>query len=164
MVGSGATASETLKNLVLPSVGRLTVADDALITHLTALKDVRSLYPNRLALPSSRYSYIATVRRASGTDTTLLTYLQNTLKAATQQPDFQIVSAPELENGGTATSSKPYFIWYRYDQMVAGRVLALPFSELAAQLHGFQTVVPCHAQAGGLVVFKPLALRIGYDS
>ncbi len=159
VVGSGGTrpwatktADEIEKDLV-----------DSLMTHIASLKAVKGLYPNRLAVPSSRYARLAATKRATGTDTTLLQYLELILKAATGDSSFQITSHPEMEVGSSAMSALPFFMFYRHDPMVAGRVQALPFSELAAQLLGFQTVVPCHAQGGGLVVFKPLAIRFGWD-
>jgi len=126
-----------------------------------ATKGNKALRPNRLALPSSRYSQLAMMKRSNGTDITVLQFLQMVLAAATQQTDFQITSHSEMETGAGG-GSDAWGLLYRFDPMVAGRIMALPFSELAPQQIGFGYIVPCHAQAGGVAVFKPLAMRILY--
>lgn len=120
-----------------------------------------ALMANRLALPYSRYSQLAIKKMASGQDTTVLQYLQNTLAAATMVPGFKITSHPELETGAGG-GSDAWFLLYRFDPMVAGRIMCLPYSELAVQQSGFGFLVPCHAQSGGLAIFKPISFRVGY--
>ena len=128
---------------------------------VAALNGNKSLYPNRWSLPASRRTQLSLMKRSLGTDLSVLDYLQAKLMAATEQSDFQITSHPELETGA-GTGGDAWGILYRYDTMVAGRVVAMPFAELAPQLQGFGYLVPCHAQSGGLAVFKPVAVRIHY--
>lgn len=138
---------------------------DDVTTEVTAMvaatKGNAQLAANRLGLPPSRYSQLAIMKHSSSSDLTVLEYLRLKLAAATGSGDFQITKHPECETGaGGGTDA--WFMLYRYDPMVAGRIMVLPYSELAVQQSGFSYVVPCHAQSGGLAVFKPVAIRIGY--
>lgn len=128
---------------------------------VAATKGNPQLAANRLGLPSSRHSQLAIMKHSSSSDLTVLEYLRLKLAAATGSGDFQITKHPECETGAGG-GSDAWFKLYRFDPMVAGRVMALPFTELAVQQVGFGYVVPCHAQSGGLAVFKPVAIRIGY--
>lgn len=125
----------------------------------TATKGVLSLQPNRLALPVTRYQDIAS-RRLNGTsDMTVLEWIEKRLGAATGQSDFAVTKHPELEYG---VSSSAWFMWYRFDEMAGGRIQMLPFQELPPQELGWEQIIHCRAEGGGLVIFQPICFRIGY--
>lgn len=130
-----------------------------LTAYTTATKGVLSLQPNRLALPVTRRQDIA-ARRLNGTsDMTILEWLEKRLAAATGQSSFAITAHPECETG---VSSSAWGMWYRFDPMAAGRVMMLPFQELPPQELGFEQIIHCRAEGGGLCVFKPVCFRVFY--
>lgn len=140
------------------------IVDDVVtevVAMVAATKGKANLAANRLALPPSRLAQLAIMKHSSSSDLTVLEYLRLKLAAATGVGDFQITKHPECETGAGG-GSDAWFQLYRYDPMVAGRIMVLPYTELAVQQVGFGYVVPCHAQSGGLAVFKPVAIRIGY--
>lgn len=130
-----------------------------LTAYTTATKGVLSLQPNRLALPVTRRQDIA-ARRLNGTsDTTILEWIESKLAAATGQAGFAVVAHPECETG---VSSSAWGMWYRYDPMAGGRILSLPFQEIPPQELGFEQIIHCRAEGGGLVIFKPVCFRVFY--
>ena len=120
--------------------------------------DAASLMPNRLALSTQSYAILATTARGQFATTTILEYLQKAFKGFA--PDFELTSHPELTTGAPGDAAAKWMIAYRYDPMVAGRLLSVPTTFLAPQLEAFSTVIHAHAQAGGLEVRKPVAFLI----
>lgn len=140
------------------------IVDDVVtevVAMVTATGGKANLAANRLSLPPSRFAQLAIMKHSSSSDLTVLEYLRLKLAAATGSGDFQITKHPECETGAGG-GSDAWFNLYRFDPMVAGRIMVMPYTELAVQQVGFGYVVPCHAQSGGLAVFKPVAIRIGY--
>lgn len=62
-----------------------------------------TMVANTLVLPTSRYNYIATTPRASGSDTTILSYLLNNNVAG---EGLTIKKSRALETAGTSTSTR----------------------------------------------------------
>lgn len=114
-----------------------------------------SLMPNRLAMSTQSYAILATTARGQFATTTILEYLQKAFKAF--DAGFEIISCPELTAGAPGDAAAKWMTAYRYDPMVAGRLLSQPLAFLAPQLEAFSTVIHAHAQAGGLSVRKPVA-------
>lgn len=122
---------------------------------VTIIKDAGKLMPNRLAMSVQSYSILATTARSQLSSVTILEFLKSALKA--YSADFTITSHPELASGAPGDAAAAWMVAYRKDPMVAGRLVPQPIAFLAPQLEAFSTLIPCHAQAGGLSIRKPVA-------
>ena len=119
------------------------------------------LRPNRLVMSTTSYALIAGLRIATNFGQTVLQVLEESFKAA-YDPDFRIVSAPELITGGGPGGSDKWMLAYRYDPEVAGRVVALDGTFAQPDIRSLTTSIPFHAQAGGVSIRYPVAMRIKY--
>jgi hypothetical protein len=120
---------------------------------LTAINGVSGIRPNRLALPATQRADLALRPRDSGTDETVLAFLLRTLK--TYDPNFDIVETQALVGSGTGTTDE--FALFRAEPEVLGQVLVKPYSELPPQEDGYDVVIHCSGEHGGVVVLQPKA-------
>tara|TARA_R110000868_G_scaffold312282_3_gene573195 strand:- start:6215 stop:7294 length:1080 start_codon:yes stop_codon:yes gene_type:complete len=127
----------------------------------TQIKGLGGLVPNRLVMGTTQYAKIATTYSAQYLSQTILERLLTLFRAA-YSADFQIVSAPELVTGGGGGGTSAWMLAYRYDSMVAGRVVALEGVFETPFIKPFVTSIPYHAETGGINVRMPVAMLIRY--
>lgn len=116
-----------------------------------------SLMPNRCILSVAAHLKLSTTARSQLSSTTILNYLQETFSAVV--PDFKFVAYNELADNGSGSA---WGMMYRFDPLVAGRVVAMPTTFVQPNIEVFRTVIPVHAQAGGVAVRYPVACMIRY--
>lgn len=127
-------------------------------TTVENVKGKGSLLPNRLALSVASYMKIATTARSQLTTTTILDFAKNALAAA-GGGDAQITSHPELSDNGSGAA---FMACYRFDPMVAGRILPLAPTFLPPDIESTYVTQAIHSQAGGLNIRYPISFLIRY--
>lgn len=112
--------------------------------------------PTDLILPLSTYNYCATRRMGDGIGNTILEhYKQNAVYARNVSAWHVLDAAPASEWTGKR------MICFKKDPEVLEYILPVEFEQLAPQLRGMETVTPCHARIGGVVLRRPKALSYG---
>ena len=114
----------------------------------------RAMAPNAMLLAATHYAELALRPRDTGTDETLLGFLERALQRLS--PGFQIISCEELVGSGSGATDE--FVLYRRDPRVLGQVYPLPYTEQPPEDEGFMVKIRCHIQHGGVVVRQPLAI------
>lgn len=116
-----------------------------------------NLYPDRCILSVAALSVLATTARSQLSGMTILQYLEQTFQRVS--PGFKFVAYNELASNGSGSA---WGMLYRYDPMIAGRVVSLPTTFMQPSIEMFRTVIPVHAQAGGICIRYPVAMLIRY--
>lgn len=118
--------------------------------------------PDTIALPSEAYIILQN-RRISGTDSNLLSYIENNLKGITN-----IVSCPELDPDSTDTNpyaaddgtGKGVMILFKNSADKLTIENPLPFTQYPVQTQGLEMVVNCEARTAGAMIYYPMSLLI----
>lgn len=115
--------------------------------------------PNTLILPVAQYTLIASTPRSTTSDTTILEYfIQN-------NPFITTVDwVPELTGAGPVVDDVATDIMIAYDRNPDKLTMEIPmpFTQYPPQERGLEFVVPCESRYGGIIVYYPLSLSIGY--
>lgn len=115
--------------------------------------------PNTLLLPVAQYTLIASTPRSSVSDTTILEYfIQN-------NPFITTVDwVPELTGAGPVVGMSATDLMIAYDKNPDKLTMEIPmpFTQYPPQERGLEFVVPCESRYGGIIVYYPLSLSIGY--
>lgn len=118
-----------------------------------------SLMPDRCILSLASLTKLATTARSQLTNVSILQYLEETFRRVV--PGFKFEAYNELASGGGG-GSDAWGMMYKYDPMVMGRVVAMPTTFIQPNIEIFRTVIPIHAQAGGVCTRYPVAALIRY--
>jgi hypothetical protein len=105
--------------------------------------------PDTVVMPIKQYTQISSTRMASGTDTTILTFLQQV------HPTVTFEWANELK--GAFTGNTDGFIVYRRDPETMTLEMPVMFEQMDVQQRGMEFIVPCHSRIGGVIIFYPLS-------
>jgi hypothetical protein len=115
--------------------------------------------PNTLLLPVAQYTLIASTPRSVTSDTTILEYfIQN-------NPFITTVDwVPELTGAGPVVDMVATDVMIAYDKNPDKLTMEIPmpFTQYPPQERGLEFVVPCESRYGGIIVYYPLSLSIGY--
>jgi hypothetical protein len=115
--------------------------------------------PNTLLLPVAQYTLIASTPRSTTSDTTILEYfIQN-------NPFITTVDwVPELTGAGPVVMGTPTDIMIAYDKNPDKLTMEIPmpFTQYPPQERGLEFVVPCESRYGGIIIYYPLSLSIGF--
>lgn len=115
--------------------------------------------PNTLLLPVAQYTLIASTPRSATSDTTILEYfIQN-------NPFITTVDwVPELAGAGPVVDDVATDVMIAYDKNPDKLTMEIPmpFTQYPPQERGLEFVVPCESRYGGIIVYYPLSLSIGY--
>lgn len=112
-----------------------------------------NLLANRLALSTTAYRKIQTTSRSQVLGMTILQYIQQIF-------DGEITKHPELVSG--AVGNAAWMACYRYDPLVAGRLLPVPPVYLPPDIESTRITQAIHAQSGGVNSRYPVATQIYY--
>lgn len=105
--------------------------------------------PNTHVSPVAQYTLMATTRMSSGTDTTILEFLQKA------HPTVSFEWANELK--GAFPGGTDGMIAYRRDPETMTLEMPQMFEQLPVQERGLEYVVPCHSRIGGVIIYYPLS-------
>ena len=119
-----------------------------------------SLMPDRCILSLSSLTKLATTARSQLTNVSILQYLEETFRRVV--PGFKFEAYNELSTGGGGGGTDAWGLMYKFDPMVAGRVVAMPTTFIQPNIEIFRTVIPVHAQAGGICVRYPVACLVRF--
>jgi hypothetical protein len=119
-----------------------------------------SLMPDRCILSLSALTKLATTARSQLTNVSILQYLEETFKRVS--PGFKFEAYNELASGGGPGGTDAWGMMYKFDPMVMGRIVAMPTTFIQPNIEIFRTVIPVHAQAGGICTRYPVAALIRY--
>ena len=115
--------------------------------------------PNTLLLPIAQYTLIASTPRSTTSDTTILEYfIQN-------NPFITTVDwVPELTGAGPVVGMAATDVMIAYDKNPDKLTMEIPmpFTQYPPQERGLEFVVPCESRYGGIIVYYPLSLSIGF--
>lgn len=110
--------------------------------------------PDTLILPIAQYTAIATRRVSTVSDTTIL--------------EFFLQSSPYIKMvdhwhalAGTGAGGTDRMVCYRKDPDALQLIIPQEFEQMPPQLRGFESVTPCHARCGGVVMYYPLSMSYG---
>ena len=117
---------------------------------LTAPMNGVDLLPKTLFLPVAQYGDLKTRQYSDMNPLTLMTIVEN-------QYGLKCVMVPEM---AAAFAGDDALAIAAIDPMIAGRIIAKPFTEKPPQYKDFSVNIPCWTEAGGVVTFKPIGLRI----
>lgn len=110
---------------------------------------------NTLIMPVAQYTLIASTPRSSVSDTTILEYfIQN-------NPFITMVDwVPELTGAGP--TSTDVMIAYDRNPDKLTMEIPMPYTQYPPQERNLAFVVPCESRYGGIIVYYPLSISIGY--
>lgn len=110
--------------------------------------------PDTLLLPIAQYTDIATRRMGDGSDTTIL--------------EFFLKSSPFIKTvdhwhalAGAGSGPTDRMVCYRKDPDAIQLIMPQEFEQLPPQLKGMESVTPCHARTGGVIMYYPLSMSYG---
>lgn len=113
-------------------------------------------HPNTLLVPLARHDLISRTRLGDGSDVTILRhFLANSPYIKRVEPWYALDAAPNSEWTGMrmmAYDNSPSRLEY---------LLPVEFRQHAPQMQGFETVIPCDARIGGVVVYRPKSISYG---
>jgi hypothetical protein len=138
----------------------LTATADQIIADVNQLvtkviDQTRDIYqPDTLLVDHLRYQRIATLPRATGTDTTVLEFVLKTSPWLKEiKPWYRLQTA--------GSGSAPVALAYRKTPDVVRAVVPVPFQTMAPEIRNLEWVTNCLARIGGTVWYRPLAAVIG---
>lgn len=107
---------------------------------------------NTILLPTGHYEYIRQAVFSSLTGESILTvFKRNNPQITTIAPWYKLNSA--------GAGGKPRAVAYQMDPMILEAVIPQEFEVMPPEMHGFEFVNNCHARAGGVKIYQPLAMR-----
>jgi len=109
--------------------------------------------PDTMLLPVAQFNYIASTARSANSDKTILKYfLENNPYIKAVEPLNELAAYYGGDDG--------MFVYHRSPEKVT---LEVPqdFEQFPEQEQGLEFVVPCHARAGGVIVYYPLSMAFG---
>ncbi len=110
--------------------------------------------PDTILLPVEKYNLIATTRMGDGSDTTILKFFLGA------NPYIkEIIPWHPLKTAGSGSSNR--MVAYRRDPDAVQMVIPQEFQQLPPQEEGLETVVPCYARSGGVILYYPLSMAYG---
>jgi hypothetical protein len=115
--------------------------------------------PDTLVMPVREYGHIATTPRSNVSDTTILEFFRaNATFIKNVIPWNKLADvSPALVGGGDTTN---VMIAYAKDPDIVTFELPVPFTQLPAQERGLEFIVPCYGRVGGVIIYRPLAMKI----
>ena len=109
--------------------------------------------PDTIAMPIAQYNYIKSLRMATGTDTTVLTFLLNNLDGLTR-----VIPANRLKGAGAGGSDVMFA--FDSDSSVSQYGLGFELAFLDPEFSGLSMIVNAWAGTAGLMVYQPLGYTI----
>ena len=115
--------------------------------------------PDTILLPVAQYGLISTKPRSSTSDTTILEFfLKNSAYIDTVVPLNKLKNiSPAIVGGG---DSSDIAVAYQKDPDCLSLELPMPFTQEAAQARNLELVVPCWGRIGGVIIYRPLSMKI----
>lgn len=118
--------------------------------------------PNMIVLPVKEYGHIAATPRTTGTDTTILSFLQNVnpgVEFTWLNEAKGVVDSNGNKPSGTAGATNVMLTYMRDPDKLT---LEIPqdFETFTPQLRNLEFVVLAHGRIGGVIVYYPLSLTI----
>lgn len=118
--------------------------------------------PDTIVLPVKEYGHIASTPRASGTDTSILSFLQSV------NPGVTFTWLNEAKNVVDSDGNKPsgtpgatnVMLTYKRDPDKLTLELPQDFETFAPESRNLEFVVHAHARIGGVIVYYPLSVTI----
>lgn len=104
---------------------------------------------NMCLMPINQFRRLAATRMIDR-DFTVLEYLRKAF------PDITFDEWYRLTGAGSGATDR--FVLYRRDPNKLGYQVPQEFEQLAVQEDGLEFVVPCHARAGGTIIYYPLSV------
>jgi hypothetical protein len=158
---SGLTFSNWLSVGSAPTA--LTIYND--LNRFVAAADVQTngLYKTDTILMASLLFQVANTRPMfeNGGDTTILKYF------LANNPGINVASWTALNSTGDGTigtSGYHQMVAYKRDPGCLEGVVPLEFEQLAPQISGLQTTIPCMSRCGGVKIYVPASMRYGFVS
>ncbi len=111
--------------------------------------------PDTMILPVNQYAYVAATRLGANIETTILAHFLKTDPYIKQVASW--IRCAFAGTGGTTDR----MVVYRRDPDYLSLEIPQEFEQLAPQMDGLQTVVPCHARTGGVICPLPLSVCYG---
>lgn len=110
-------------------------------------------HPNTMLLPLALYELIASTRLGDGSDMTILRHFLGV------NPHVQTVEAwHALDAAPNSEWTGKRIICYDRSPDVLESLVPVEFEQFSPQMVGLETVTPCHARIGGVVVYRPKAI------
>ena len=109
--------------------------------------------PDTMLIPIAQYELIAGLRVGDTGETVLSHFLR------TNPHITRVDWLRELDNAGTGGVDA--FIAYKNDRSKLRYMMVLPFQQRPAQEKNLEILIICREKTGGVVIPKPLSLRIG---
>ena len=115
--------------------------------------------PNTLIMPVQQYTLIASTPRSTTSDTTILEYFLRNNPFITK-----VDWVPELNGAGPVVGPAATDVMIAYDRNPDKLTMELPmpFTQYAPQERALEFVVPCESRYGGVIVYYPLSISIGF--
>lgn len=110
--------------------------------------------PNTILLPLGQFRHIMTTARSTTSDTTIAEFFLRTNGFVRE-----LMSLPELETI-SPTGGASLMAYVKDPSMLSG-IIPLAFQQMAAQVEGFEVVIPTREKLGGCVWFYPFAASFG---
>lgn len=105
----------------------------------------------RVVLPTAHFAAIEQTPRATGTDTTILTFLKNA------NPGVEFMSWERLTlGGGSGTNAR--MICYNPSPEKLELLLPIEFEQQAPQLENYRFKVNCRMKTGGVIAYRPKSI------
>lgn len=118
--------------------------------------------PDTILLPVDEFTHLQTTPRATGTDTTILTFLQRVHPGITFEflnEAKGVVDSNGNKPSGTAGASNVMLTYRRSLQKLSFEI-PQDYEQFAAQERGLEFLVPAHARNGGVIFYYPLSATI----
>lgn len=119
--------------------------------------------PDTLVLPIAEYTYIASTRADSGTDTTILQYFLNNNPFITSVEWANELTEAQMAANGVTRFTGSVAWAYRRDPDALTIEMPQMFEQLPVQERGLEYVVPCHSRIAGVLVYYPLSMAFMDD-
>lgn len=110
--------------------------------------------PDTLLLPLAQYNLIATKQMGTVNDTTVMQYFLKTSPYIKRIEWFN-----ELTGAGSGATDR--MMVGTFDEEHITFELPQPFEQFTPQAEGMAFKVPCHAEAGGVIIYYPQAFSVG---
>lgn len=126
-----------------------TATADALVTDMSGFirsvsqQTSQTFATTDVVMSPTKYDLLATKPRSTGTDTTVLEFLEKTNKGVT------FSSWHRLTNAGTGGIVDRLIAYCKDPEVVEG-IVPITFEQLPPEVHGFETSVIVHARCGGV--------------
>ena len=124
--------------------------------------DTKGIYDaDTLLIASALYEKVAnTPMFSSGSETTILQYFLRNSPNITSVAQWDRLDG--AGDGTIGTSGYHQMITYKRSPEVVEAVVPVRFEQLAPQVTGFSTEVPCLSKCGGVKIYVPAAMQYGF--